>query len=410
MMRRLANRYILRAYWCILFSIANLLHACTVHTTTGPTVHHEFIAIMKSDAALHNLRSTMAAAPSNSSAAPLHCTIPFVLHLTGVCGAELDAIIGEMGEHMESVFPNSIFEQHQLITKEAKSWGLDRIDQPRFLDGSYSVPEANFSDVEVYIVDTGVASDHEEFLPDQVRHLSCLGSVCRHRDSGIDFTGHGTHVAGIAGSLRYGVAPGVPITDVQVLEADGQGRLTSLILGLGFIYHECVNSGKKCIVNLSLGYTSVDELADSVVQSLTDAGILVVISAGNKAIDACGASPARVQSALTAGSMDVSDHRSQFSNFGPCVDVFAPGTNILSVGSAGGTRYLSGTSMAAPHVSGTAALLLAGRPELLITEIHSLIRQSAVDMLRGAPPNTTRGILQVSGAKHVSRNQDKIEG
>jgi subtilisin family serine protease len=247
-------------------------------------------------------------------------------------------------------------EQDAVVTADQVSWGLDRIDQRQLpLNGTYT---RNYrgNGVTVYIVDTGIRFDHIEFGGRASFGYDAFGG------DGNDCNGHGTHVAGTAGGTNYGVASNVSLVAVRVLDCSGSGYTSGVIAGLDWI---AANRRSPSVVNMSLGGPVVAALDDAVVR-LTNAGTAVVVAAGNENVDACGGSPSRVPDAITVGATDQSDIRASFSNYGSCVDFFAPGVSIPSAYYTGSTvyAYMSGTSMATPHVAGAAALLLEHYPSI----------------------------------------------
>ena len=230
-------------------------------------------------------------------------------------------------------------------------WGLDRIDDLTGLDGTF---EFNYSgkNIHVYVVDTGIYSDHNEFSGRVGNGFSAV----RDGRGSEDCNGHGTHVAGTIAGQRYGVAKDAIVHAVRVLNCRGSGSTSGVVSGLSWVLE---NAQRPAVVNMSLGGPRSRTL-DRAIERLTSAGINVVVAAGNDSSDACNYSPSAVSSALTVGSSNRNDNRSSFSNYGRCLDLFAPGERITSawIGEAGSNRTTSGTSMASPHVAGVAALYL----------------------------------------------------
>ncbi len=250
-------------------------------------------------------------------------------------------------------------------------WGLDRIDQENLpLDRSYQFPDGAVS-VNAYVIDTGINIRHSDF---RGRAVHGFDFVDNDTDSS-DCNGHGTHVAGSIGALTYGVAKSAKLIGVRVLDCQGSGTVSGVIAGIEWV---TVNHVKPAVANMSLG-GGASQAIDDAVRASMDAGVTYVVAAGNENRDACLGSPARVPGAITVGSTTNQDARSSFSNFGSCVDIFAPGSDILSTWhtSATATQTISGTSMASPHVAGAVALLLSLNPAALPAQIVSqLLAQS----------------------------------
>ena len=242
-------------------------------------------------------------------------------------------------------------------TQTNPTWGLDRIDQPSLpLSSSYTYPTSAGQGVNVYVVDTGILTTHSQF-----------GGRAKHAYDAIDgdtnatdCNGHGTHVAGTIAGSTYGVAKKATVHAVRVLKCDGWSQGNSVAAGMDWVAR---NGVKPAVVNMSLG-GGVSSANDDAARRLLSAGIITVVAAGNEGQDACNVSPARVSGALTVAASNSSDGRSIFtngsSNYGTCVDLFAPGSNITSAWHTGtsATNSISGTSMATPHVAGAAALYL----------------------------------------------------
>lgn len=267
------------------------------------------------------------------------------------------------------------------LNRSVDSWGLDRLDEATGLDGDFTNPYDS-SDAIVYVVDTGVLTDHREF---DVRVLSGFSSIADGR--GVeDCNGHGTHVAGTVAGLNYGVAGQAQIVPVRVLDCRGGGSLSTVLAGLNWIANNSP-SDVPVVVNMSLGGQASPTL-DAATQNLINQGIEVVVAAGNASQDACNFSPARVADAITVAASTIDDGFADYSNFGSCVDVIAPGSAIKSayVGGSTATRTLSGTSMAAPHVAGLiASVLSSGVAESGASYLASNSTNGAISSTNGTP-------------------------
>ncbi|HEX8721046.1 MAG TPA: S8 family peptidase [Pyrinomonadaceae bacterium] len=237
-------------------------------------------------------------------------------------------------------------------TQSGATWGLDRIDQrDRPLNGTY-VYNWTGSGVRAYIIDTGIRTTHTQFGGRAAVSADFVGDG----RNGQDCNGHGTHVAGTVGGSTYGVAKSVLLRAVRVLNCQGSGSTSGVISGVDWVTANHVN---PAVANMSLGGGASSAL-DTAVNNSINSGVTYSIAAGNSAVDACTQSPARVGAAITVGSTTSTDARSSFSNFGTCVDIFAPGSSITSAWATSdtATNTISGTSMASPHVCGVTALYL----------------------------------------------------
>jgi subtilisin family serine protease len=262
-------------------------------------------------------------------------------------------------------------------------WGLDRIDQRALpLNNQFSRAYTG-SGVTAYIIDTGVLSTHTEFGG---RVLSGFSSVSDANGTE-DCNGHGTHVAGTVGGSNYGVAPGVAIVPVRVLDCSGSGSTSAVIAGIDWVIANHV-AGTPAVANMSLGGGRSSAL-DIAVRSAVADGVVFVVAAGNSTANACQSSPAGEPLAITVGATTSADARSSFSNYGSCVDVFAPGSSITSAWytSTTASNTISGTSMASPHVAGVVALGLEIAPNSSVAQISEWITSTA-----------TQGVISNAGS------------
>jgi subtilisin family serine protease len=260
-----------------------------------------------------------------------------------------------------------------FATQSDPGWNLDRLDQRTLPLDSRFVYRGTGDDVDVYVIDSGVRATHAE-LVGRVRP----GAYWDTDGSGpTDCNGHGTHVAGIAAGTTYGVAKQADIVPVKVLDCSGSASLSTVLSGINWVIatHQ---PGEPAVANLSLGGTASPQLDDAVEAMVAD-GITVVVAAGNDGVASCGVSPARVAVAITVGASDRSDQVASFSNHGSCNDLFAPGVGVRSAWSTSdrASQSLSGTSMAAPHVTGAAALILGRSPSATPAQVWDRIEADA---------------------------------
>ena len=284
-------------------------------------------------------------------------------------------------------------EVHAVYTQSNPDWGLDRVDQVDLPLGNGYSYGATGNTVHVYIIDTGIRQSHVDFggraIPGQDEIGDGFGTN--------DCFGHGTHVSGTSGGYTYGMAKGVVLVAVRVLNCFGSGTDAQVIAGIDYVTaQKNANPTVPSVANMSLGGGFFQPLNDAVENSIT-AGVVYAVAAGNSAApDACNTSPASTPDALTVGATDINDNMASFSSFGPCVDIFAPGVNTTSDWNNGdqSTNTISGTSMATPHVAGAAALYLETTPGATPAQVHDAL-------IGNATPNRINGIPAGSGTVNL---------
>jgi subtilisin family serine protease len=245
------------------------------------------------------------------------------------------------------------------------SWGLDRIDQRNLpLNSSYTFPNTA-SNVHIYIIDTGIRTTHNDFGGRAVHGIDTVDND----GNATDCHGHGTHVAGTAGGSSFGVAKGATLVAVRVLTCTGSGTTTQIVNGINWVTQNAI---RPAVANMSLGGSGVNTTMNNAVANSIASGITYALAAGNNSSDACNFSPALVPSAITVGATTITDARASFSNFGTCLDIFAPGQGITSAWSTSdtATNTISGTSMASPHAAGVAALIASANPSFTPAQVR----------------------------------------
>lgn len=272
----------------------------------------------------------------------------------------------------------------QYMDANGQPWGLDRIDQKFLpLSGTYTY-NTTAPGVTAYIIDTGIAATHPEFGG---RAANVYNAVGGQPD---DCNGHGTHVAGIVGARTYGVAKAVKLRGVKVLNCNGSGTTAGIIAALDWVR---ANAAKPAVANMSLG-GGYSAALNSAVTNLSNSGVFVAVAVGNSASNACNYSPASAPAAYAVAATDKTDKAASTSNYGTCVDLYAPGVGIKSTWLNGGAQVLTGSSMASPHAAGVAALYKATLGDASSATVSAWLNSNATPgVVVNAPPNTPNRLL-----------------
>jgi len=260
-----------------------------------------------------------------------------------------------------------------VTTQSGATWGIDRTDQRSLpLSGTYNYTNTG-STVYAYIIDTGLQTNHSEFGTRAANVYDAFGGT------GADCQGHGTHVGGTVGGVTYGMAKSVKLRGVRVLDCAGSGSNSGVIAGMDWVR---TNGIRPAVANMSLGggYSST---VNTSANNLANSGVFLAVAAGNNSADACNYSPASAASATTVGSTTSSDGRSSFSNFGSCVDIYAPGSSITSAKLNGTYTTMSGTSMASPHVAGAGVLYKGTYGDASQSTIDTWLKNNATSLSFG---------------------------
>jgi subtilisin family serine protease len=306
--------------------------------------------------------------------------------------------INPAGNSLASISSNPVLPTSQEVLRSIASvWGLDRIDERVSVSDGYLSLPGQGSGTRIYVVDTGVRTTHSEFT----NRIETGYSTVTDTFGTSDCNGHGTHVASSAAGTRFGVAKLATIIPVRVLDCDGAGSTSDVISGLNWIASRIQATNSQAVVNMSLG-GAFDSVLNTAVRTIVNLGVPVVVAAGNDGRDACYASPASEPLAITVGASTDTDEKAGYSNYGSCVDIFAPGSSITAAGieNDSETSVKSGTSMASPHVAGYAAVFKSMFPSASSAAVASAITGSAsVSVLTNVSSGTVNRLLHTAMAK-----------
>ena len=346
---------------------------------SGDGVEGQYIVVLKDE-----VQSTSEKAKAKAEKKGGKLKHAYVAVLNGFAAELSDEAVADLRLDPEVAY----IEQDQVVTLSATqtgaTWGIDRIDQRnRPLSGTYTYTSTG-AGVRAYIIDTGIRPTHSQF---GTRASTVYG--------GDDCNGHGTHVAGTIGGSTYGVAKGVLLRGVRVLNCSGSGTWSAIIAGMDWVR---VNHIKPAVANMSLG-GGFSSSVNTAANNLAAAGVFVAVAAGNSNANACNYSPASASNVTSVMSSTSSDAKSSFSNHGSCTHVYAPGSSITSAWHTSNTAIntISGTSMASPHVAGVAALYKATFGDASYSTIRSwIINNSTAGVISGNPSGTPNRLLYKS--------------
>ena len=349
--------------------------------------------------------------------------------LNGYIGYFTDEVVDfiRMNQWVEFIEKDSLVFASEFDTQNGAPWGLSRISHRERLNlgsfNKYLYDDDAGKGVTSYVIDTGINVNHKDF-----NGRAVWGKTVPQNDEDADGNGHGTHCAGTIASEHYGVAKNAEVVAIKVLRSNGSGTMSDVVKGVEFAaqsHQEASKKNKKgfkgSTANMSLGGGKSPAL-DLAVNAAVKAGIHFAVAAGNENQDACNTSPAAAENAITVGASTLSDDRAYFSNWGKCVDIFAPGLNVLStyIGSETATATLSGTSMASPHVAGLLTYFLSLQPDsdseffqasgITPAQLKKkLIAYSTKDVLYELPEDTPNYLIYNGGGQDLSDFWGKSE-
>ncbi|MFI0795511.1 S8 family peptidase [Micromonospora rubida] len=357
-----------------------------IRSAGGATAVPSSYIVVLNDAAVGGKAGTRAAAVTNSADKLAKRYGGDVAQVYGDALNGFEARLSEAAAKRLAADPAVAWvEQNHEVTLQTTQtnppWGLDRIDQVNLpLNSAYSYTSTG-SGVTAYIIDTGILTSHTNFGGRAVDSYDAVDNAL----PAADCNGHGTHVSGTVGGSTYGVAKNVRLVAVRVLNCAGSGTNAGVIAGINWVTSNH-QAGQPAVANMSLGGGLNTSLNTAVANSIAD-GVTYAVAAGNSNANACNYSPAAVPTAITVGATQSNDARASYSNYGTCVDIFAPGTSILSAWytSTTATNTISGTSMASPHVAGAAARVLQNNPTWSPAQVASYLVSTATPNVVTSP-------------------------
>ena len=303
--------------------------------------------------------------------------------LKGFAAELSDAAVTALREDPRVSYVEEDQVMHASTSQSGATWGLDRINQRNLpLDGTYSYTYTG-SGVRAYIIDTGIYTSHTQFGGRASNVYDAFGG------NGQDCNGHGTHVAGTVGSATYGVAKAVYLRGVRVLDCSGSGATSGIIAAIDWVRLNRIN---PAVANMSLGGGYSSSL-NTAVTNLSNSGVFIAVAAGNENQDACNVSPASAAGAYTVAASTSTDAKASYSNYGGCVNIYAPGSSITSTWNNGGTNTISGTSMATPHVTGVSALIKQRYGDIASSTVWSYLDGAGTANLISGNPTGTKNLL-----------------
>ncbi|QES49969.1 serine protease [Streptomyces venezuelae] len=348
-----------------------------VNAGAAGTVANSYIVILKDSAA----RSTLA---SGKSVAERHGAKIDKVYRAALNGYSIEASESQAKKIAADPAVASVVQNRTFTVDGTQpnppSWGLDRVDQRALpLNSSYTYPDKAGEGVTAYVIDTGVRISHSDFGGRAFNGYDAIDNDNVAQDG----HGHGTHVAGTVGGNAYGVAKKAKIVGVRVLNNQGSGTTAQVVAGIDWVTQNAV---KPAVANMSLG-GGADAALDTAVRNSIAAGITYAVAAGNESTNANTKSPARVTEAITVGATTSTDAKASYSNFGAVLDLFAPGSSIVSAWNTSdtATNNISGTSMASPHVAGAAAVYLSQNPSSTPAQVSTALVNAATPNVVGSP-------------------------